>query len=153
MERAGEAEKKKEKERRQRRPAEPKIKVLISVGRGAESRVVYCCCVGLVWLCVSSSFRSFLVIGSVEVHAARHLVHHLESLLETVVGVAGLFGRSLIVVPNEHPASIVDGDPLRRGKVGLHGSSWYGTDLELALRLTRCTREGGGMCEEGLSLE
>jgi hypothetical protein len=38
------------KERRQRRNMEPRIKVLMSVRRGAESRVVYCYCIGLEWL-------------------------------------------------------------------------------------------------------
>jgi len=60
--------------------------------------------------------------------AARHLIHHLDSLLETVVGVAGLIEWGLIVVPNEHPASMVD-DPLRKGRGVSTVDSWYGSDL------------------------
>ena len=55
MELRGRRKKEKEKERRQRRTdgAENK-KVLISRKGSGESRVVYCRCIGFVWLCVSS---------------------------------------------------------------------------------------------------
>lgn len=88
MERARAERTKRGKERRQRRPMEPRIKVHQCQKGGAESRVVYYRCIGLVWQCFSSSF---FLVGSVGVaRCTPSFVHHLDSLLETVVGVAGL---------------------------------------------------------------
>ena len=91
MERGREkGEKQKGKERRQRRMMEPEKKVIISV-RKEEQRVglFTVAALGLVWLCFCSSFLlSYCSRGLRALHAT--LCHHLNSLLETVISVAGL---------------------------------------------------------------